>query len=523
MRLIRPVSVLFIIALAVSPWAGLRAGETGLITFIIEYPSISPNGDGVKDWSHVEVTVLETVDSLSVTVENEAGTEVYDTLIFIEDAAPATYSASWSGEDSLGTPLGEDSYSLHITASAGSTDEHYHRTLIVDLTTPDIQLDRIEPGIYTPGLEGTAQKVMIYILVTDSQAGDSLYAAVIDPGGGPEEIPSAVTGDGAYTLEWESTASATDGIHTVSLQMTDMAGNSSDDVGFVDVDTNGPSQDFTVSVRSVTNDPPDTLGGFCYDRNGVETPELSWNGGDTVEPHGTFVRNDTLFWRFIISDSIQTGPGEVDNYSLDVTCRDLLGRETTANIEFTVDLDPPGAPTVNPAHSPVYEPELSVTGTTQPGSDSIFVYRAFGDDTTVTADDLLIETFSVDVTLCEGTNRVWAAAGDEAGNRSGTSGVITVVYALPTGFNFPEVFRGPDLFGISTPSEALQVVIDIYSIDGRHVTTLRENGPGTGFQIEWDLLNDDGDTVKNGPFLVVITVHYATTKTVDKYFIAVVQ
>jgi hypothetical protein len=48
-------------------------------------------------------------------------------------------------------------------------------------------------------------------------------------------------------------------------------------------------------------------------------------------------------------------------------------------------------------------------------------------------------------------------------------------------------------------------------------------GPGTSFDIAWDLTNDDGETVKNGPCLVVITIEHSGGRTVDKAFIAVVR
>ena len=49
------------------------------------------------------------------------------------------------------------------------------------------------------------------------------------------------------------------------------------------------------------------------------------------------------------------------------------------------------------------------------------------------------------------------------------------------------------------------------------------HGPAVSFDIPWDLTNDDGEAVKNGPCLVVIVIETASGSTVDKAFIAVVR
>ena len=67
------------------------------------------------------------------------------------------------------------------------------------------------------------------------------------------------------------------------------------------------------------------------------------------------------------------------------------------------------------------------------------------------------------------------------------------------------------------------MTLDIYDMRGERIRRFSVPGPGTSFDIAWDLTNDDGETVKNGPCLIVVVVETASGKTVDKAFIAVVR
>jgi flagellar hook assembly protein FlgD len=98
-----------------------------------------------------------------------------------------------------------------------------------------------------------------------------------------------------------------------------------------------------------------------------------------------------------------------------------------------------------------------------------------------------------------------------------------VTYDTSSQNSFPEAFRGPDDFIISTSSAAGKVIIQLFDLRGEKVRSISSIGPATYFKITWDLLNNDGEEVRNGAYLAVITVYYSDTKTVDKGFIAVVR
>jgi hypothetical protein len=55
------------------------------------------------------------------------------------------------------------------------------------------------------------------------------------------------------------------------------------------------------------------------------------------------------------------------------------------------------------------------------------------------------------------------------------------------------------------------------------VRRLSLEGPASRFDIEWDLRTQDGEEVRNGAYLAVITVDFGSSRTVEKCFIAVVR
>jgi hypothetical protein len=500
--------------------------EAGLIDYcIIQYPSISPDGDGVKDSSPVRIGTLAICTKLLVTVEDRSSGNPLDTLLFVENAAPGTYSAEWKGEAPSGGLLDEGSYTLHVLASGAVETANLTRTIIVDTTGPLVVLDRIDPGIYTPNVPGTPDKVLIYFSISNYGTGDTLSLTVTSPGPIEQSMPVAISGNGAQNVEWSALESAADGIYRIALYINDEAGNGGADSGSVDVDTASPTLSFRSPPSSHTNAVPLVVWGTCYDRNGVARDSLIWDNGASFLPDSTFMDQDTLVWRFDVIDSLKKGNGYDEGaHSLKIKCADSFGHTAENTLAFTLDLTPPPAPTVNALPAIVHGPVISISGSVDnTAAKSVFVYQAAGADTLVKHKELLTAGFSVQDTLREGENRIWAVAQDEAGNRSGRSTVQTVTYEIAMGISHPEVFRGPDAFHVFAERSMRAVKIEIFTLNGELVKTLGKPGPGTDFELPWDLTNNDGETIRNGPYLVAFTVMYDTGQTMEKRLIAVVQ
>jgi flagellar hook assembly protein FlgD len=519
-------SVVAIILMLAGTIAVSGPAEAGLIGyFIVQYPSISPNGDGIKDSSAVHVELIDACTQLLMTVDDPSNGAPLDTLILRLNAAPGVYSAEWKGRDSSGGLLPEGSYALHVAASAGSTTENLTRTAIVDTTAPRVAIDRIDPGIYTPNVPGSADKVLIYFTISRYGEGDTLSLLVTRPDSTVQRMPVAASGDGTHSLEWSALSTAADGIYRLVLLIADEAGNSGADSASVDVDTAGPILSFIDAPPSYTNVVPLVLLGTCYDRNGVRDDSLFWDGGPALLPDSTFMAGDTLVWRFDAADSLKEGNGYREgSHSLKIKCSDVFGHESEKTLLFVLDLTPPPVPRVNAIAAIVHKAEISISGTVDKANTKfVYVYQSAGGQTRVKRKETLTAGFSVQDTLRLGENAIWARAEDEAGNVSDSSSVQTVTYEIAAGITHPEVFRRPDAFHIFTERSVRGIKIEIFTVAGELVATLSQRGPGTEFELPWNLTNDDGENVRNGPYLAVVTVTYDNGPTVEKRLFAVVR
>ena len=127
------------------------------------------------------------------------------------------------------------------------------------------------------------------------------------------------------------------------------------------------------------------------------------------------------------------------------------------------------------------------------------------------------------MTLAEGLNEIWAVSNDRAGNVGPASNTVSTVLDPSTGISYPEVFREPGSFQIVSAGTASSVTLEIYDLRGERIRRIVSPGPAVSFDIPWDLTNDAGEEVRNGPCLVVIVIETAGGSLVDKAFIAVVR
>ncbi|MBN2183797.1 MAG: hypothetical protein JW746_00565 [Candidatus Krumholzibacteriota bacterium] len=521
---------IFIVIFAVfTHTARVCAGEAVLI---VNFPSISPNGDGIKDALSATIILAGPVDSLILTIEEYSGTGVFDTLFFLSPSPQGEYSAIWHGTDSLGTPLGEGEYMMKLYESTASVSEIVTRTVIIDTTAPEIAIDRIEPGSFSPGYPDTSADVSVYYIVTGYETGSDLTITIIDPDDESDYYELEVTGDGDYSYSFEPEAGWPDGIYTIELMITDEAGNSSISSGALNIDTAGPIISILTYLPSDTVAAPLDIKGFCHDRSGTkDTLDLSWGQYDATNkyvesayflPDSTWLQADTLYWRFDLPDSV-TGVTSYDEgtYTFKMTAEDNYGHRKKESRTFTLDRTAPPPPVVNNNSGRVLLPELELDIIyDDEDTEFLSIFNVFEGDTT---ENHILHLMPHTIDLEEGTTYVWVTAEDKAGNVSGQSNIVTVYYDVSYLVEFPEVFRKPDNFQIITTETAQEIIIEIYDLGGEEVRTIYGWGPSTSFQIGWDLLNNDGDSVNNGPFLVVLTIDYGTRKTVEKNFIAVVR
>lgn len=517
--------IFIILLLLLMPIANSEAAD---ISLIIDHPSISPNGDGSKDFSKVEMTLSKRFDSLTVTLRNTAETEIHDSLISLTDPEPSLYSFFWTGRDSLDNLLDDGEYLIFLRAVKADTVTETRRTVIVDTEPPMVHLDRIEPGIYSPALPGG--RVLIYYTVSGYSTGCTAGGLITDPEDGTTELDlGVVETDSSYIYEWDP-ISPKDGIYTVTLNIEDLAGNRGTDEGHISVDAKGPIINID-PVNSPTSDPPPFMSGNCYDRSTVDSLRFTWRAGagdaNQIFPDTVYTENDTTYWNVSIYDSIYS-PAEAEyiekTYTLSVNARDSLNQSENSEMSFTVDITPPDPPSLVQPTSVLLKPEIGITYGEALGAGVMDVqfyiqHQGVTDSTTKSA-------FNPNpiIYLNEGITEIWARAIDQAENISGSSNRIRVEYRNASISTYPEVFRGPEIFRVSTAEDAYRVRIRIFTLEGEEVRTMVEDGPSEYFELEWDLTTNDGEEVRNGAYLLIITTSfYNTSSRTEKEFISVVR
>ena len=516
--------------LAISAAAAL-AVWAGSATLFINFPSISPDGNGIKDEMTVSVDLSSQVDTLIVTVRDKTAPTVYDTLILEAPAGTGNHTAIWGGTDWTGTLLPEGGYDLHLYETTGSTGESILRTVIIDLTSPLVNVDRIEPGVFSPGWPDTSASVTVYFSVTGWETGAAARMTVRTPSGVETTDPVDVQGDGEWTGVWKP-ATAESGFHVITITAVDEAGNFDSGSGSVFVDTDGPELEILTDVPSNTREVSHEIIGRAHDHSGVSSLELSWTGTDMTESgrfpaDSTWFDADTLYWRFDTPDTVNGDAGYIEGgYILKTFAKDPFDNQSDEQLSFKLDRTPPAAPLIAAPPVKMIQPELNLYILYDvDDTDSLFVYRQAGGsvDSTSFITAGLTPGDPFELTLSEGQNEFWAVGKDKAGNESALSNIVRTTLDPTTGITYPEVFRGPNTFQIVSAATASSVTLDIYDMRGERIRRISAPGPGTSFDIPWDLTNDDGETVKNGPCLVVITIEHAGGRTVDRAFIAVVR
>lgn len=510
-------------AAALTVWAGSAS-------LFINFPSISPNGDGIQDEMTATAYLSSPVDTLIVTVEDRISPSVYDTLMFKAPADTGNHVAIWGGTDWTGDVLPEGEYNLRLYESTGGTGESILRTVVVDLTSPQASITRIEPGVYSPGWPDTSASVKVYFDVTGWETGAAARMTVRNPAGGETVDPVDVRGDGEWMSVWKPSF-AVSGFYTITITTADEAGNSDADSGSVYVDSDGPELEILTEIPSNTQSAPREVIGRTYDRSGISAIEYSWTGpdliaGPRVSPDSTWLDADTLYWRVNTPDTSNGDAGYTEGgYVLKVFAWDAFANETDEQISLMLDRTAPAAPRIAEIPEKMIQEQLNLYIDYEGGTDTLYVYWQAGgsveSSSFITIGRSPEDPF--ELTLTEGLNEFWATGGDKAGNISPLSNTVSTTLDPTTGISYPEVFRDPGTIQVVSAETAHSVTIDIYDMRGERIRRFSVPGPGTSFDIAWDLTNDDGETVKNGPCLLVVMIETASGKTVDKAFIAVVR
>jgi hypothetical protein len=190
-----------------------------------------------------------------------------------------------------------------------------------------------------------------------------------------------------------------------------------------------------------------------------------------------------------------------------------IGRPRTLRVEL--DLAAPSPPQLSePFPDRTTHSVLHVVGLVS-GGDSVRVYRNGARVAQGPAN------FDLVITLVRGSNSILLEGVDAAGNVSAPAGPFVVVYDELAGFHAPERFRSGDVFEVNLASTPREVRIELFAMDGRKLRTLVSTSSNTSQELVWNLLDDLGRTVGDGPVIARLTVTYNSGK-VDQTKAAVV-
>ncbi|MEP7027182.1 MAG: hypothetical protein ABI960_01175 [Candidatus Eisenbacteria bacterium] len=513
-RFVLPAFVLFAL-LGLAPAGPARADVTGLRAT----PStISPNGDGQRDRTVLSWTVAGGVaDSIHITVRRSGSNPLLAPLrTFLLTARPVGRdSLEWDGRDGGGSLLPDTLYSVRLT-------ERDNTGAIVAEAVVAVELDTTAPPV--PVIAGPADTA-----VTDTSYAFAGIAAAADTvilfrAGVPfdtlavdlesqsfginvrlaegDNLLAVQSYDRGYNFSPQTTAINVRYVNTPDLAslraLPDKFSPNGDgilDSTRVTATIDAPTSRLSVVIRkgalvtnaedtslpvTVLNDAPAPAGAHVF----------VWDGRDSV---GTVVGDGAYFFR-VFADSQDVSGAAIPSRV----------RRTSA---VTVDNTPPAAPTIaSPAPARTIRGSVILRVKTL-FADSLFTRR---DGTLIShVATAAIATTDVSVPLAFGDNAITFQASDLAGNKSAVAGPFIVRFETPVGFHAPERFGRGDAFAVNLTAPARSVVIELFTLRGQPVRRLFSSQSSSRYELPWDLDDDAGRSVGDGPYVARLRVTFS--------------
>ncbi len=513
-RFLIPALVLF----ALVALASARVARAGLSSFRATPSAFSPNGDGLRDRTLLSWTVLGgTADSIVITVRRSGSNPILPALRnFIRTSRPAGRdSLEWDGLDDAAAPLPDTLYSVRLVQrdAAGALVAESVIAVNLDTTAPPVPVlagpadtSVTDTSYVVSGRSAAADTVILFregvpfdTLAVDQELhtfgikerlaeGDNLFAVQ--------------SYDRAFNFSPQTTAITVHYVNTPDLgnarALPDRFSPNGDgvlDSTRVTFNLDAPTTRLNVAVRSgvfaantednslpvtVLNDLPAAAG----------AQRFVWDGRDSV---GAVVPDGAYFFR-VFADSQDVAGAPIPSHV----------RRTAAVI---LDNTPPVAPTLaSPAPARTIRSNVILQVKTV-SADSLFTRR---DGTLVSRLAVApISTINVSVSLAVGDNTITFEASDLAGNRSPVSDPVVVRYETPVGFHAPERFGPNDSFAVNLSSPARSVVVDLFTLRGQPVRRLVSTQLQVHYELAWNLEDDAGQGVGDGPYVARLHVTFA--------------
>jgi len=513
-RSIPALVVLALIALALA-----RPVAADVNSFRASPSSFSPNADGRRDLTILKWNLTAApADTIVIAIRNFIAptTSTPRRMITLVARPVGRDSVVWDGRDDFGVVLPDTLYAARLLEKDAVGDTIAEAAIAIELdATPPI----------VPVIDGPADTTVTDTAYVVSGIAAGADTAIVFRGGVP--FDTLATTDDPPTFSWK--VALAEGDNLFSVQAYDRAYNLSPQTTAIDVhylntpglglaralpsffSPNGdgvldstrcavaldaPTTRVLVEIRQgtvpgVVNDTshPVTV---LYDGPGAVGPlSFVWDGRDSV---GAVVVDGLYFFRV-----------RAESLSIQGVPIPPLAPRTAA---FTLDNTPPLAPTLG-SPLPGSSPRSSIVVHVRTElADSLFSWR----NGTLIARNSTgsgVYTTTLTVTLVLGDNGLTFRAKDLAGNESPVGGPFVIRYETPVGFHAPERFGRGDAFLVNLESPARSIVLDLFTLKGQPVRRLSSNSSLTHYELPWDLNNESGNVVGDGPYLARLTVTFA--------------
>lgn len=480
--------------------------------------AFSPNGDGLRDRTLLSWSVSGgTADSLVITVRRSGSNPLLPPLrVFVLLARPVGRdSLEWDGLDGSAALLPDTLYSVRLVErdAAGALVAESVIAVDLDNTAPPVPVidgaadtSVTDTSYVVSGLAAAADTLILFragvpvdTLAVDLELHRFGIRQRLSEG---DNLFAVQSYDRAFNFSPQTTAIDVHYVNTPDLgnarALPDKFSPNGDgvlDSTYVTFNLDAPTTRLSVVVRNglfvanaednslpvtVLNDLPAAAG----------AQRFVWDGRDSV---GTLAQDGTYFFR-VFADSQDVAGLPIPSHV----------RRTAA---FTLDNTPPVAPTlVSPAPARTIlsnvtlrvKTELADTLTTRRGG--VVVSRIFV---------VPISTINVSVPLALGDNLITFQASDVSGNASPVAGPFVVRYEAPVGFHAPERFGRNDAFAVNLTTPAQLVEVDLFTLRGQPVRRLVSTQTQLHYELAWNLEDDAGKGVGDGPYVARLRVTFA--------------
>lgn len=505
-------------AMAVPAGATLGVPSSGMIG----PPQFSPNGNGVLDTTVVKWTLSSATSRLVLRIHRTPLPLAGDTVRTIDFGPRPTGPDSliWDGRTDAGAIAPEGTYRVAVAESLFSTEDttssQVASIVTLDVTPPRAPVfssppsdsfDTTEASLDIEGNALGASRVTIFlngaivgsfrpvVSPTDSLFGFDAGTVTLAAGwneivGESEDAAgNRPAGVGVTHAIYRNTADVTD--LRASPSSFSPNGDGASDSTEVSFDLDVATSRLEVQIRRAQAPP---LSAFAadsalvrlYDQPAVAGSfTLVWDGRDST---GVLAGEGGYFF-FVRAESLGTDGAP------------RVGSPHTRPV--TLDITPPGAPVVSPPLPSRTQGNTLDLAATSSGAVNIIL--------TQNSSELLPRPGNPlrrTVDLALGSNPFTFQGADAAGNLSPIVGPIVVVREEPLGFHAPERFTTGDVFQVNLSAAPRSLKLEIRTLSGRSVRTLSSSSSSPQQELVWNLRDDEGNTVGNGPYVARLTVTY---------------